>query len=97
MNDAAIMSSREGGRDLHSIPQHRFRREAGVTQVAQRLSFDQFHYDVQFTLSFADLVNGADIGMGKGRGGTRLLEQILAARRIRSEERRVGKECRSRW
>ena len=31
------------------------------------------------------------------RGGARLSEQLNPNTRLRSEERRVGKECRSRW
>src|SRR5437868_14864557 len=42
---------------------------------------------------------GAHLGtpdQGRGRDAARLLSNRFAARR-RSEERRVGKECRSRW
>src|SRR5687767_15667389 len=40
---------------------------------------------------------GAPDGRLKGRGGRGGRQRPRAARAARSEERRVGKECRSRW
>ena len=41
-------------------------------------------------------LNGAILGMGK-REIEKKFDEIVAFAEVRSEERRVGKECRSRW
>src|SRR6266498_4393631 len=62
---------------------------------------------VHVSKGFGELVRvGADVAGDAGRGGVRVSDELLVAhlergggrgRPIRSEERRVGKECRSRW
>src|ERR1051326_9450085 len=42
----------------------------------------QFHDDVEFAVSLADIVDGADVGMREGRGGAGFMEQTLAGRRV---------------
>ena len=47
----------------------------------------------------ADLEAGSDFKEGNTRCSVRVFERysMMGGNRLRSEERRVGKECRSRW
>src|SRR3712207_6996950 len=65
-------------------------------------SSDVCSSDLLFELALADPLHGArhgllEVGGRRGAGHLRALERGGIEHRHRSEERRVGKECRSRW
>ncbi len=79
MNDAFVVRAAESGGDLCAVAQDGFRSDADVSaEGAQGFAFDQLHDDVELAVGFGDFVNGADVGVGEGRGCARFVEQILA-------------------
>ena len=66
-------------------------RNMGIRSVAVYSKEDQNSLHVQL----AD--QRVCIGEGPARNNYLNMERIITAARNRSEERRVGKECRSRW
>jgi hypothetical protein len=64
MDDAAVVSAGERGGNLNAVAEDGLRRQpVSRAHGVQRLAFDEFHHDVEFAVGFADLVNGADVGM----------------------------------
>ena len=60
-------------------------RLAGGDELAQGLSLDQLHGDVEGAVGLADVVDGQDVGMIQGRGRAGLLLEALAAIGIRRD------------
>src|SRR5687768_11733077 len=76
-------------------------RKTGCLSVTHRNNFGYIYFDGG-KISYASIVNRRDrIGDMLVKAGTITLEQLQQAidtqGKQRSEERRVGKECRSRW
>ena len=79
MNDASVMRADERAGNLDAATNDYFGRQSGIrAHLAQGLAFNQLHHDVKLALRLADVVDGANIGMSKGAGGTRFLKKILA-------------------
>jgi len=80
MDDAAVVGVGERVGDLRAVAGDRVHRKAGGgDEIAEGLAFDQFHDDVEIVVGLADLINGADVGMGERGGGLRFAEKMAAA------------------
>src|SRR5271167_904762 len=85
MNDTPVMSAHERTGNLNAIAHDRLWRQPHLSaHRAQRLAFDQLHYDVEVAVRLADFVDSADVGMSERRRGTRFMEQFLACRCIQA-------------
>src|SRR2546422_103144 len=85
-----------------TIERHRPRHD----DVLQGHAIQEFHGDERLVLVLPNFVDRADVGMIQRRScaglATEAFEGMRARgdviwKKFRSEERRVGKECRSRW
>src|SRR5258708_29925244 len=89
--DVALLSMREQARQAGVQP-------ATMTRLAKHLGLDGYD-DIREM--YAAAVRDGDLGFA-GKAGAQVVSQKLKgdkalAAEMRSEERRVGKECRSRW
>ena len=85
MHDARLMRLGQTighlGRYLNPLFQ---RDQAGVEQVAQRVSLHQFHGDVTNALGLSHFIDGDDVGMVERRRGSRFPLEALQVLRVTS-------------
>ena len=67
----------------------------GHTLESRKTSEDTFALGIESSLTVNGIIDDKEYFWSKG--GMKKGDQILMSRSLRSEERRVGKECRSRW
>src|SRR5712692_9495030 len=87
MRDAFRVSGLQGVGDLDTQLQQLAGREGlGGDAVLQRLPFQKLHDDEGPAFIFADVVDGADVGVVEGGGGARFaleaLERLAIARKL---------------
>ena len=85
MRDAGGVRHTERLGHLSAQLRQRFNRAAFADQRPQRAPLDEFHHDEATGFSFADFVNGDDVGMIERGGGARFLLEAPHAISIGSE------------
>ncbi len=72
--------------DLFAVADHDIGRQAGLADdFRKRLAIEKFHHDVVAAFGFADVVDGADVGMIERGGGAGLADQQAARGIVREQ------------
>ncbi len=81
MDDAGAMRLGQSLGDLDGKIEEPARRQrlSRSEQLAERLSLDELHGDVQSAVGLADVVDGEDVGVVQRGGGARLLFEALSS------------------
>src|SRR5690348_7803039 len=86
MNDSAGVRRVERVCDLNrEVQQNVIRQRTAANAVAQRLTFEQFHYEKALPVLFADIVQDADSRMVQSRNRTCLAMETTERQRILSQ------------
>ena len=94
VDDAFRMSSVESVSDLYSRVEKQIQVErAAGDAFAERLAFQKLHGDESAAFVFADVVDGANVGMVEGGGGASFTLETLEGLTVVGES--VGKEFQS--
>ena len=86
MHDPGVVRFREAVGNLRAQldgPLHRQRTV--IDEIAQRLSFDQFHREIRGVIEAADFVDRNDVRMIESGGSARFLLETFEARRVAGE------------
>ena len=86
MNDPRFVRRRQRARYLYRDVKHLLQVETPTgNQPANRLAFDEFSDDKLQSFKIAQLINGKNVWVIKGRGGARFLAEALHLVLVESE------------
>ena len=93
----SVKSTQKITKAMKMVAAAKLRKAQESAEKGRPYSQKMQHIILNLTKSINDPQNAPKLLVGNGKDKTYLCLVLTADRGLRSEERRVGKECRSRW